>query len=211
MKRPLALLFALFFVLLASCAAHAEKADRDKPVNLEADRITVDDANKVQIFEGNVQMVKGTIVMRTDKLVVTQDENGFQKGVAYGGQNGLAYFRQKREGREEYTEGWGERIDHDDRHEKTEFFVRAHIRTGQDEARGNYISYDGRTENYLVSTGPNGTSAPKIAGKDQRVRAVIQPKNKAETDTGKAAPSAAPAAGIRLRQAATLDSPPADQ
>ncbi len=161
--------------LLAAQPAFAEKADKDKPVNLEADRITVDDANKVHILEGNVQLVRGTLVIRTDKLVVTQDADGYQKGVAYGGAGGLAYFRQKREGKDEYVEGEAERIEHDGRLDKTDLFNRAHVKSGMDDVRGQFISYDGQTENYVVTSGPNGTSAA-AAGKQDRVRAVIQPR-----------------------------------
>jgi hypothetical protein len=51
--------------------ARAEKADRDKPVNIEADRVSVDDVKKVQTFEGNVQLVKGTLIIRAERIVVT--------------------------------------------------------------------------------------------------------------------------------------------
>ena len=131
--------------------AHAEKADREKPINLEADRVSMDDINKVQIFEGNVMLTQGTLQIRTSKLVVTQDADGFQKSVATGGPNGLARFRQKREGRDDFIEGEGERVVHDARSEKTEFFVRAWIRNGQDEVKGHYISYDAPSEKYLVT------------------------------------------------------------
>ena len=114
--RPAAAVAAL--AVLLSFPAFAEKGDREKPINLEADRVSMDDINKVQIFEGNVVMTQGTIVLRTSKLVVTQDADGFQKGVATGGQNGLAYFRQKRDGKDEYIEGEAERIVHDARSEK---------------------------------------------------------------------------------------------
>ncbi|MFI4981544.1 MAG: LptA/OstA family protein, partial [Nevskiales bacterium] len=80
--KPLLILACLFTV---SLPALAEKADRDKPVNLEADRITVDDAKKVQVFEGNVQLIQGTLIIRCDKLIVTQDGEGFQSGTASGG------------------------------------------------------------------------------------------------------------------------------
>lgn len=174
--KPIAGLFCLVTTLLPALPALAERADRDKPVNLEADRITVDDVKKVHIFEGNVQLIQGTLIIRTEKLVVTQDSEGFQKGVAAGGEAGLAHFRQKREGKDEYVEGEAERIEHDGKAEKTEFFLRAHVKSGQDEVRGQYISYDGKTENYLVTSGPAGTVAPTVPGKDSRVRAVIQPK-----------------------------------
>jgi lipopolysaccharide export system protein LptA len=57
--------FLLLTSLLALQPAFAEKADKDKPVNLEADRITVDDAKKLHILEGNVVLVRGTLVIRT--------------------------------------------------------------------------------------------------------------------------------------------------
>lgn len=170
-------LLALGCLSALTPAALAEKADRDKPVNLEADRITVDDAKKVHVLEGNVQLTQGTLVIRCDKLVVTQDADGFQKGTATGGPGGLARFRQKREGKDEYIDGEADRIVHDGKAEKTEFFQRAHVKSGNDEVRGQYISYDGTTENYLVTSGPAGTTA-LTPGKDTRVRAVIQPKGK---------------------------------
>lgn len=174
--KPVTALISLLLLGTLSCAALAEKADRDKPVNLEADRITVDDARKVHVLEGNVQLVQGTLVIRCDKLVITQDGDGFQKGTATGGPGGLARFRQRREGKDEYIDGEAERIVHDGKGEKTEFFQRAHVKSGNDEVRGQYISYDGRTENYVVTSGPAGTTATATPGKDTRVRAVIQPK-----------------------------------
>ena len=177
--NPIARLLTVAALLAASLPVCAEKADRDKPVNLDADRIIIDDAKKVNIFEGNVQMVQGTLTIRSDKLVVTQDAEGFQSGVATGGPGGLVHFRQKREAKDEYVEGEAERIVHDGKLDKTEFFLRAHVKSGQDEVRGQYISFDSKNENYLVSSGPAGTASAAGSGANNRVRAVIQPKNKA--------------------------------
>lgn len=186
--KPATTLISLLLLGFLSGAALAEKADRDKPVNLEADRITVDDTKKVHVLEGNVQLVQGTLVIRCEKLVVTQDAEGFQKGTATGGPGGLARFRQRREGKDEYIDGEAERIVHDGKAEKTEFFQHAHVKSGNDEVRGQYISYDGRTENYLVTSGPTGSPAAAAPGKDNRVRAVIQPKPR-EGTSAEAAPS----------------------
>ena len=162
--------------MLAAVPARAEKADRDKPVNIEADRVSVDDVKKVQTFEGNVQLVKGTLIIRAERIVVTQDDDGYQRGVATGTGGVLPRFRQKREGQDEYIEGEGERIEHDAKAEKTEFFNRAWVKSGLDEVRGQFISYDALTEKYFVTSGPNGTRAQPGSG--ERVRAVIQPKSK---------------------------------
>ena len=170
-------LIAPALLLALALPAYAEKADKEKPINLEADRISMDDIKKQQIFEGNVILTQGTLQIRTNKLVVTQDADGFQKGVAIGGANGLARFKQKREGSDDYVEGEGERIEHDAREEKTEFFIRGWVRNGLDEVKGQYISYDSLTEKYVVTNGAgqtkNATGTPQA-----RVRAIIQPKGK---------------------------------
>lgn len=181
------ILFALLLAgLVSGGVVRAERADRDKPVHLEADRVTVDDIKRVHVFEGNVILRQGTLLIRTNKLVVTQDAEGFQKGVATGGADGLARFRQKREGKDEYVEGEGERIEYDARTEKAEFFVRAYVKSGRDEVRGNFISYDGLTEKYLVTAAPG--ASPDVPG--GRVTAVIQPKSARQASgTGETASS----------------------
>ena len=183
-------LAALAGILLSTGPAWAEKADAEKPVNLEADRVSVDDVKKLQIFEGNVQLVKGTLIIRAERIVVSQDDDGYQRGVATGSGSALARFRQKREGVDEYVEGEAERIEHEARTEKTEFFGRARVKSGQDEVRGQYISYDARNEHYVVTSGPDGTRARP--GSNERVRAVIQPRNKKEDAPGKPGGATAP-------------------
>jgi lipopolysaccharide export system protein LptA len=171
--------------VLASSIVHAERADRDKPVHLESDKVTVDDVKRIHIFEGNVVLTQGTIVLRSAKLVVTQDAQGFQKGVATGGADGLARFRQKRDGKDEYVEGEGERIEYESRTEQAEFFNRAHVKSGMDEVRGHYIKYDGLTEQYLVTAIPGA----KPGTTQGRVSAVIQPKSASTPPTTAPAPA----------------------
>jgi lipopolysaccharide export system protein LptA len=160
--------------LIAALAAPAaaEKADRDKPVNLEADRVTIDDARKTAVFQGSVVLTQGTLQIRGDRMEVRQDNEGFQYGITWGGP---AYFRQKREGFDEYIEGWAERIEYDGRAESMQMFNGAQLKRGQDEVRGNYISYDARSEFFQVSGGAKD-AAP--SGSEARVRAVIQPRSK---------------------------------
>lgn len=180
-------LLVLFAAL--SGAAHAERADRDKPLQLEANTLSIDDAKKVQILEGDVVVIKGTMVLRADKVVVTEDQYGFQKGVATGGKDGLARIRQKREGREDYVDGEAERIEYNTGSEIAEFFRRAWVKSGEDQVRGDYIWYDGVSEKYLVTAGGKGDAK----GAPSRVRAIIQPKSKPQ--------DGAPATGLELKPA----------
>ena len=166
--------------LLAALAggAAAERADRDKPVNLEADRVTIDDSKKIAVFEGNVVLTQGTLQIRGDRMEVRQDKDGFRQGITWGKP---AHFRQKREGFDEYIEGWAERVEYDSRAESVQMFDRAQLKRGQDEVRGNYISYDARSEFFQVT----GTSTPSATAESGgRVRAVIQPKAKEPPPAG---------------------------
>lgn len=158
---------------LTAQAAFAEKADREKPINLEADRVTVDDAKQISTFEGRVVLTQGTLIIRGDRMEVRQDSEGFKNGITWGN---LAYFKQKREGYDEYIEGWAERIEYDSRADKMQMFNRASMKKGGDEVRGSYISYDAGTEFFQVIGG--GANAAAAEKSDGRVRAVIQPKPK---------------------------------
>ena len=144
-RLKLLTLLTLVFPLGMPLSALAEKVDRDKPVNLEADRIVIDDVKKVNVFEGNVQLVQGSLIIRSDKLVVTQDAEGFQNGVATGGPGGLARFRQKREGKNEFVDGEAERIVYDGKAEKTEFFQRARVRAAWTKSAANTFPTTART------------------------------------------------------------------
>ena len=162
--------FLLGMVLTSSVLA--ERADRDQPVHLEADRATVQDANKLATFTGNVVLTQGTLVIRADKMTVKEDANGFQYATAFGN---LVSFRQKRDGKDEYVEGWSERMEYDGKADKVQLFKKARLRRGQDEVHGDYISYDALNEFFQVN-GSGETSTQ--AHSEGRVRAVIQPKKK---------------------------------
>lgn len=196
-------LAALTLSLIAALPAHAERADRDKPMLLEANRVSIDDAKKVQVLEGAVVITKGTMVLKADRVVITEDQYGFQKGTAFSGKAGLARFRQKREGKDEYIEGEAERIEYNTNTEVAELFHRAWVRSGDDQLKGDYIWYDAIAEKYLVTAGETrDPNAPP-----PRVRAVIQPKNK----PGDAQSAASRPERLQLRGAGELGGATAPQ
>jgi lipopolysaccharide export system protein LptA len=175
LKWPLGVLVFCTCCLGLAGSAQAERADRSKPINLESDRMRVDDAQKTSVFEGKVVMTQGTLTIRADTVTVRRDSEGFQYGSASGN---LASFRQKRDGADEYIEGEAERIEYNGKLDKVEFFNRARLkREPADEVRGNYISYDSRTEYFTVS---GGAGAAASGSPDARVHAVIQPRTTGE-------------------------------
>lgn len=160
------LVLALALGLGLASPVRAEKADRDKPVNIEANSVRVDDISKLAIYEGKVIMTQGSMMMTADRIEVRQDAQGFSSGDARGKQ---VYFRQKMEGRDEFAEGWADRIEFDGRADKLKLTGKAYLKRGDEELRGNLIIYDGKTEFFQAQGSIDGTPG--------RVRAVIKPKN----------------------------------
>lgn len=65
---PMRIRILMLGIALLAAPAHAEKADRDKPVNLEADTVTLDDIRKVGVYQGNVILSQGTLMLRADRV-----------------------------------------------------------------------------------------------------------------------------------------------
>lgn len=167
------LLFTLL-ILLCAQSGHAERGDSEQPVNVDADRVLIDNAKQISTFEGRVMLSQGTMVMRADKLVVVQDAQGMKHSTAYGHP---ASFRQKREGLDEYVEGFAERIEYDMDSDVVDFFVQARVKRSQDDLRGDHITYNAKSETFQAA-------GSKVAGGEAptRVHAVLHPKAKSQSD-----------------------------
>jgi lipopolysaccharide export system protein LptA len=179
-------LFALLIPPLLFCSdALAEKADAELPTNVEANQMAYDDVKQINIFTGNVVLTRGTLVMRAEKMVVSQDAAGYQYGTMYAAPGSFATFRQKRDGGpDSWIEGRAaDRIEYDSKSEVAKFYSKGRVRLleGQkitDEVEGEFISYDSKTEFYSVNNTASGQSKPGAG----RIRAVIQPRNNEKQD-----------------------------
>jgi len=196
MKNPYVPLLLSLALLVPGGLAHAEKADRNKPMNIEADALRYDDLKQTSIFTGKVVLTKGTIVIRGARVEVRQDPEGYQFGVVTAEPGKLAFYRQKREGVDEFIEGEGEIIEYDSKADRVKFIKRAEMRRYRgaslnDEVVGSLITYDNGTDVFSVDGGP---TSPAAGG---RVRAVLAPRGSASAP---AAPTPA-----QLRQSTTLD------
>ncbi len=192
MKIPYALLLACAVFCSASGLAHAERADRDKPMNIEADAMRYDDLKQTNVFTGNVLMTKGTIVTRGARVEVRKDAQGYQFGVVTAEPGKRAFFRQKREGVNEFMEGEGEVVEYDGRADKVTFIRRAVLRRYvgtqlNDEVTGGVIVYDNVTEVFTVDAGKAGS--PGSPGGSGRVRAVLTPQPSASAPAAPATPT----------------------
>ena len=186
--------------LAASPWAPAEKADREKPMNVEADDLRHDDLKQTSVFTGKVVATKGSIVIRGARLEVRQDPEGYQHALVTAEPSKRAFWRQKREGADEYLEGEAETIDYDGKGDRVKFIGRAELRryrgtTLADETQGSLITYENTTDVFTVNGAPMGQRPAGAApGAGGRVRAVLAPRAAASAPAGAAsATSPAPA------------------
>ncbi|MGI4777954.1 MAG: lipopolysaccharide transport periplasmic protein LptA [Janthinobacterium lividum] len=192
--------------------AQAEKADRTKPMNIEADAMRYDDLKQTSVFTGGVLVTKGTIIIRGARIDVRQDPEGYQYGVVTAAPGKLAYYKQKRDaGPDEWTEGESEVIEYDSRADNVRFIRRAVMRrligaTPNDETTGELIVYDQGNDTFTVNGAPLPPGASVAAGaQGGRVKAILTPRAAGTAPTGGAVPAAAPApAGRGLRPSSTL-------
>jgi lipopolysaccharide export system protein LptA len=204
------LLIAL--ALLLALPARAETADRDKPMNAEADALRYDDLKQTSVFTGNVVITKGTILIRGARVDVVQDAEGYQQAVVIAEPGKLAYYRSKRDGVDETIEGEGERIEYDGRADNVKFIRQAVMRryvAGKlaDESHGTLIRYENTTDVFTVDGSVQ--AKPTAANPSGRVRAVLSPRNQAPAVAAPAvrAPAAAPPVPLpNLRPSNTLGS-----
>ena len=206
MLRSVALVFT-GLAALAAAPAQAEKADRFKPLNVEADLPgKIDLLNQYVVFNGNVVVTKGTMTIRASRIEVRESPDGYHTAVAFGSPSQHATFRQKRDTPDEYIAGDAERLEYDGKSDVIRFVNNASVRRlrgseTSDEISGNLVTYDSGTEVFNVTGGAPATAS----NPGGRVRAVLTPKegSAAAAEAARAA-SAAASAPPQLRTAPSL-------
>ena len=167
--------------LLAVCASllalpsQAEKADRDQPMQIEADSMRHDEARQLTQFTGKVQATKGTLILRAARMEVQQDAQGRQVARLWAAPSDRVFFRQKREGVNEFTEGEAEQVTYDNQTDIITLSQRAEVRI----LRGNQVAdqLNGHTIVFNNSSDVMTVDGQATNGSGQRVRAILTPRN----------------------------------
>jgi lipopolysaccharide export system protein LptA len=190
-------------VILALCISlmawpcFAEKADRDKPMQIEADSMRHDEAKLLTQFTGKVLATKGTLILRAARMEVQQDSQGRQVAKLWAAPNERVFFRQKREGLNEFTEGEAEEVTYDNQADIVTLMRRAEVRILRgtevaNQLQGHTILFNNTTEVVTVDGQPSQSA-------ERRVRATLVPRAKtadttppAMTPTLRTSPGTAP-------------------
>lgn len=181
--RAISYAAAVFFFFTS--IAYADRGDREKPLMFEADRsynVAEKDSADSRVLEGNVVITQGTMRIAANKLILRQDKEGMRFGEGFGSP---VFFTQKQEGRSDFFEAYGERVEFDERTDSVKLFSKAKLKIGKDELTAEYIAYNTATEKYVVAGAAPGSSLPQATG---RVTGVLYPGTKDGT-SAKATPA----------------------
>ena len=197
---PLLPLALLAVVLLGAVPARAEKADRSKPMVVEADRSgSVDLQRAVVVYSGNVVITQGTLLLRAENIELRETPDGYRAATATGVPGKPALWRQRRDGVDETVEGSADRIELDGQADTLRFIGNSAVRRLRgsvvaDEITGGTIVWDNTSEVFRVE---GGTVTP--VNPTGRVRAILSPR---------VAASAPPGAPAELQPSRSLGGPP---
>jgi lipopolysaccharide export system protein LptA len=157
---------AAAFILLASFAAHAERADSLKPAKVSAVSLDIDQVTGNHIATGDVVITRGTLTIKADKAVVSETPEGYMAVTLTSAPGKFATFRQKRDGGPDlWVEGQASRIEYDERTEMVKLFNNAVVKQLENgrltnEIDGQFISYDNRKEVAAVRNDVSGETRP---------------------------------------------------
>lgn len=195
--KNLSLTLRLLPVLLAGLApsAHAEKADRLRDLVIEAAQCTGDGLKEVRSCSGNAVVTKGTLILRGSKLEVRDDPQGNQFFTVTSDASQTAFFRQKREGLDEYYEGQAQTIEYDTKTDTARMIQKAQLRRYRgavlaDESLGALMVYNNTTDQVTLDGQPRNAAKGATNG---RVRIVQTPAAAASAPATAPDPKTAPA------------------
>lgn len=153
----------------SAASAPARSGDQAKPIEIQADRLEVDQERQLAIFSGNVDAVQGELSLRADRLRVFYTDEGERQAAANVGGNDQGIRRIEAEGSVLLTQP-GETAEGDagvyDPIAGT-LVLRGNVVL----TRGQNVIRGARLDSNLES----GVSVVTAAGGDRRVRALFVP------------------------------------
>jgi lipopolysaccharide export system protein LptA len=159
--------------------AAAAEAQPEPDTLILSDTLNYDDIKKESVFTGNVILTRGLMTLRADKLVVSEDPEGFQHGTATVGSGKLVYVRQEDPAKFEVLEAQGLRGEYNGKTEEIEMIGQAVVTRfvcGKqfDRISGERVKFNQKNNTYQAFSGPNSAAA------GGRVRSVAAPRAKAD-------------------------------
>jgi len=128
--------------------------DRSEPINIEADRATVNEKTGTSVYEGNVYLQQGSLVLLGDKMTVQLDGNSIDTLVLTGDP---ATYRQRPDGNESDQHAEAGRIEFYAREDRIILLEQASAwRPGDKEIHSDRIVFDLKSDTVNAGSSKSG-------------------------------------------------------
>lgn len=151
--------------------ALALSTDKDQPMNIQADRVDIDDEKGTSIFRGKVIITRGSIRITGDKVTVYRDkEKNLDKVHAVGKP---AHFQQRPDNKPDDVIAEALDLRYNAVTETLDLKKQAKAIQGGNVTTGDHIIYKSKTDTVIAKSAPG-----KKNNDGGRVNITIQPKKK---------------------------------
>ncbi len=129
----------LTLCLCIPAIAFALQGDKDQPIYVEADGVDLDDRKGISVYKGNVVLTQGSIVIKADKVTVTQ-KKGQKDHIEATGKP--VTFQQQLEGQKGMVKGRAKKADYAADSEILYLTGNAVLTQAKDTFKSDKITYD---------------------------------------------------------------------
>ncbi|WP_069383830.1 lipopolysaccharide transport periplasmic protein LptA [Halomonas caseinilytica] len=165
---PFLLGLSLVILSLAVSQAQALEGDASAPIQIEADRLDLDDRAGTAVYQGNVNIQQGSMRLTGSRVEIRRNDAGeLSQAIATGDR---AYIEQQPAPDESVVRGWGRRIVYHVAERRMELIDQAELHRGGDTFDGGYLEY------FLDRRVVQARSSAEGVEGNQRVRMTLEPE-----------------------------------
>ncbi|MCE8014611.1 lipopolysaccharide transport periplasmic protein LptA [Halomonas sp. MCCC 1A17488] len=170
LRRPFTLALASVTLIgLASIGpAMAQQRDAEQPIEVEADRLDLDDRAGTAVYTGDVDIRQGSMRLTGDRVEFQRNAAGELSRATARGER--AYIEQQPDPEQPVVRGWGRTIVYHVAERRVELIDRAELHQGGDTFDGGYLEY------FLDRRVVQARSQSEGVEGSQRIRMTLQPE-----------------------------------
>lgn len=163
--KALIYFYTALFVLALPLSALAQNSQA--PVEVEADRLDLDQRAGTAVYSGNVNIRQGEMQLRGDRVEIERNDAGELSRATSTGER--AYLRHQPAGQDSPTEGWARRIIYHVAERRVELIDQAELTQQEDKFSGGRLEYFIDREVIQARSDVDGSEP-------QRIRMTLQPE-----------------------------------
>ena len=169
-------LLVLGLSLIFPAGSFALSEDRNKPIRIKADSVSINEKTGISVYIGNVIFTQGSLILKGSKIVIHQPDGTVSKILVDGTP---ARFQQQQDDSPDIVYARAGKMKYVTKDERVYLTQNASVWQGDNLLKGNEIEYNTRNSTVTAQKSTNNTN---------RVHVVIEP-NKNEKSNNKSKPN----------------------